>query len=146
MAYLSRHLKAFDASLEGIACRACPCTVSHKNLNTRLISLFTCRCGSKTGLIRDLVSCSTSHFSNTAFPWRRGLKVLPNGTLVPVAAKQLIGAQYVRTAEREAAILNDVSGRWYTVEFYGLVKDPPFSSSTNGGESDADCTAWLITG
>ncbi len=72
--------------------------------------------------------------------------MLPNGTLVPVAAKQLIGARYVRTAEREAAILHDVSGRWYTVDFYGLVKDQPVSSSTNDGDSEAEGTAWLITG
>ena len=100
----------------------------------------------KLDQIRDLVSCSTLQVSNTAFAWRRGLKVVPNGTLMPVAAKQLIGAQYVRTAEREAAILNDVSGRWYTVEFHGLIKDQPVSSSTNDGEPEAERTAWLITG
>ncbi len=72
--------------------------------------------------------------------------MLPNGTLVPVAAKQLIGARYVRTAEREAAILSDVSGRWYTVDFYGLVKDQPVSSSTKHGEPESERTAWLITG
>lgn len=46
--------------LDGVAGRACPCAVSHKNLNICLISLFACSCESKTGLVKT--PYSLQHF------------------------------------------------------------------------------------
>ncbi len=64
----------------------------------------------------------------------RAIKLLKDGSCIPVAAKHLLSPGFLQCAEREASILKDVSGRWYTVPFHDLVKDP------------AGHAAWLVTG
>lgn len=95
-----------------------------------------------------LLEPKTSNITNlgVVYVMCRGVKVLADGTVVQIAAKQLIGAPYVKSAEREAAILKEVSGRWYTVPFYDMFKDEAADPNADPQVSHASHTAWLITG
>ncbi|KAL0056107.1 hypothetical protein WJX82_007818 [Trebouxia sp. C0006] len=73
-----------------------------------------------------------------------GLKLEADGSRVQVALKHLFSPHHVNSAEREAAILQDVSGRGYTVPFYDLFKEQP--GNLRAGVPHTAQTAWLVTG
>lgn len=66
----------------------------------------------------------------------------PAGSRVWVAAKHIDSAPHVNYAEGEAAALQDVAGRRYTLPFHGLYLDRRVSDACPEGSG----TAWLITG
>lgn len=73
-----------------------------------------------------------------------GLKFEADGSRVQVALKHLFSPHHVNSVEREAGILQDVSGRGYTVPFYDMFKEQP--GNLQAGTPHTAQTAWLVTG